>query len=313
VVNAPRLARNARLVALGLLLDRAMGEPPARAHPIAGFGTVMNEVERVVYRDDRAAGVAYTAIGVGVGAVSGAIARSPLIVVATVAAGNELRRAAARVRDQLQADDLAEARSLLPALVGRDPSALDASGIAAAVIESLAENSVDAVVAPAFWGVLGGAPGAAAYRAVNTMDAMVGHTSPHYRRFGWSAARLDDVANYVPARITALLVALVRPRRTQQVAHAVITQAGAHPSPNAGVAEAAFAGALGIELGGTVRYGERVEDRPRLGSGPRPTVADIDRAIALASHVELALVAGLGLKSAVLSLLAARKVKGADA
>lgn len=288
------LARRARLVALGLLLDRALGEPPDHVHPVAAFGSLMQRVERAVYADDRGAGCAYTATGVAVGAAAGLLARTPTIAVATTSAGRELRLAAARVRDELRAGDVPRARALLPALVGRDPAALDTSGVAAAVVESLAENSVDAVVAPAFWGVACGAPGTGAYRAVNTMDAMVGHRSPRYTRFGWSAARLDDLANFVPARLTALLVAVVRPRRARHVARAVLTQAGAHPSPNAGVAEAAFAGALGVELGGTLRYGERVEDRPRLGAGPRPQAADIDRAIALTSHVELALVALLG-------------------
>ena len=290
------LARRARLVALGLILDRALGEPPDHLHPVAAFGSLMQRVERALYADDRGAGCAYTATGVAVGAAAGLLARTPTIAVATTSAGRELRRAATRVRDELRAGDLPRARALLPALVGRDPAALDTSGVAAAVVESLAENSVDAVVAPAFWGVAGGAPGTGAYRAVNTMDAMVGHRSPRYTRFGWSAARLDDFANFVPARVTALLVALVRPGRACQVARAVLTQAGAHPSPNAGVAEAAFAGALGVELGGTVRYGERVEDRPRLGAGPRPEAGDIDRAIALTSHVELALVALLGVE-----------------
>ncbi len=287
-------ARRARLVALGLLLDRVLGEPPDHVHPVAAFGSLMERVERALYADDRSSGCAYTATGVAVGAGAGLLARTPAIAVATTSAGRELRMAAARVRDELRAGDLPRARALLPALVGRDPATLDTSGIAAAVVESLAENSVDAVVAPAFWGVAGGAPGTGAYRAVNTMDAMVGHRSPRYTRFGWSAARLDDLANFVPARLTALLVALVRPRRARHVARAVLTQAGAHPSPNAGVAEAAFAGALGVELGGTLRYGERLEDRPRLGAGPRPEARDIDRAIALTSHVDLALVALLG-------------------
>jgi adenosylcobinamide-phosphate synthase len=194
----------------------------------------------------------------------------------------------------LLADNLPGAREHVSALVGRDPSELDHSGVSAAVIESLGENTVDAVVAPALWAVVGGAAGAATYRALNTMDAMVGHRSVRYERYGWAAARLDDVANFVPARITAALVALVRPRRTALIVRAVREQAPAHPSPNAGVAEAAFAAALSVELGGTLRYGDRVEHRPRLGVGPRPCVRDIDRAIALASHVELALAAILG-------------------
>ena len=205
-----------------------------------------------------------------------------------------MRRAAADVHAALVARDLERARALLPALVGRDPSTLDASGVAAAVVESLAENSVDAVVAPALWGFAAGAPGALAYRAVNTMDAMVGHRSARYARFGSGSARLDDVANYVPARVTALLVALARPRHAARVARAVRADAPAHPSPNAGVAEAAFAGALGVELGGPLRYGERVEDRPRLGAGPRPQPADIPRALRLADDVELLLVGAAG-------------------
>ncbi|HEX4866827.1 MAG TPA: cobalamin biosynthesis protein [Acidimicrobiales bacterium] len=117
--------------------------------------------------------------------------------------------------------------------------------------ESVAENTVDAVVAPALWAGLGGAAGALGYRAVNTMDAMVGHRSERYRRFGTPAARLDDAANWLPARVTA----------------------PAHPSPNAGVAEAAFAAALGVRLGGRSQYEERIEDRPRLGRG-RPVRRD---------------------------------------
>jgi adenosylcobinamide-phosphate synthase len=171
---------------------------------------------------------------------------------------------------------------------------LDASGLAAAAIESLAENSVDAVVAPALWAVAGGAPGALVHRAVNTMDAMVGYRSTRYARFGWAAARLDDAANYVPARVTAALVVVVRPAAARAVVDAVRTQARAHPSPNAGVAECAFAAALGLELGGPACYGGRREVRPRLGRGRRPETSDVLRAIRLASHVELALVALLG-------------------
>ncbi len=163
--------------------------------------------------------------------------------------------------------------------------------MAAAVIESLAENSVDAVIAPAFWAVVAGAPGAAAYRAVNTMDAMVGHRNDRYRKFGWAAARLDDIANDLPARIFATLVAAVAPDRARAIRTAVRRDAAAHPSPNAGVAEAAVAGALGRELGGPLRYGATVENRPRLGTGPRPTPADIPHAIAIAAKVETIVVA----------------------
>ena len=152
--------------------------------------------------------------------------------------------------------------------MGRDPSLLDESGIAAAVIESVAEKSVDAVIAPAFWAAIAGAPGAAAYRAINTMDAMVGRRNERYERFGWAAARLDDVANYVPARIFAGLAVGLRPSQAKDIVTAVRRDAPAHPSPNAGVAEAAVAAALGRQLGGPLRYGTVREDRPPLRRRP---------------------------------------------
>ena len=289
--------KRALATGLGLVLDRALGEPPAAVHPVAAFGSVMQRVEQRLYRDDRVAGAAYAAVGVALGAAAGVVVRRPSTAVAIAAAGRALRGAAADVRDALEAGDVDRARTMIPRLVGRDPASLDASGLAAATIESLAENTVDAVVAPVLWAVIGGAPGVLAYRAVNTMDAMVGHRSERYERFGWASARLDDVANFVPARLTALLVAAVRPRYAGAVTHAVTTQARTHPSPNAGVAEAAFAAALGVELGGPLRYGNRDEMRPLLGAGPRPEVRHIDGAITLASHVELALAGALAVSS----------------
>jgi adenosylcobinamide-phosphate synthase len=177
--------------------------------------------------------------------------------------------------------------------VGRDPDGLDEAEITRAVVESVAENTVDAVVAPAFWAAVGGAPAALGYRAVNTLDSMVGHRSVRYRNYGWASARLDDLLGWVPARLTALLVVLVRPRAAAAVWTAVRTQAPEHPSPNAGVAEAAFAAALGVRLGGTNRYGDRIEGRGTLGTGTPPAVADISRAVRLSKHVSLALAAVL--------------------
>lgn len=284
-----RFAERTGAAAIGLVVDRLVGEPPDAIHPVAAFGRVMGWIERRLYRDSRGAGVVYAATGCTVGYLAGA-ALPAAVVVAGAAAGRELRQTALRIREALQANDLVRARALVPALVGRDPSTLDVSGLSAAVIESVAENTVDAVVAPVCWGAVGGAGSAAAYRALNTMDAMVGHHSPHYERFGWASARLDDAANFVPARVTALLVALLRPGAAATVRRAVLEHAPRHPSPNAGVAEAAFAAVLGRELGGPLRYGDRIEDRPRLGWGPRPMPADIDRAVALASQIELALV-----------------------
>jgi adenosylcobinamide-phosphate synthase len=221
------------------------------------------------------------------------VTRSAALAVGLCAAGRELRRAARLVETPLLHGDLAGARTGLPSLVGRDPSRLDTSSVAAAVVESLAENSVDAVIAPAVWGMLAGAPGAMAYRAINTMDAMVGHHSRRYENYGWAAARLDDGASWLPARLFALLVIAVVPGRARAVLTVVRRDARLHPSPNAGVAEAAVAAALEVELGGPLRYGDRHEDRPRLGDGPRPGAVDIATARALTSRVEWALIGAL--------------------
>lgn len=293
--------------ALGLLGDRCLGEPPAVVHPVAAFGRLMTRAEDVLYADDRAAGVIYAAFGVATGAVAGLAAGSTALAVAGSASGRMLRTTARDVATALTAGDLDRARATLPALVGRDPSVLDEAGIAAATVESLAENTVDAVVAPALFGAALGAPGVAAHRAVNTLDAMVGHRSARYHRFGWAAARLDDAAAFAPARVTAALVCLTRPARLGAVRDAIRRDAPAHPSPNAGVAEAAFAAALGVELGGPTRYPAHDEDRPRLGTGPRPGVADIERAARLADQVELTL--GVILLAVGLSPRARRRLR----
>lgn len=200
--------------AVGLVLDRVVGEPPAEAHPVAGFGRAMDHLEELLWADRRLNGAAYALSGVAIGAAAGVATGSTAVATWSVAAGRQLRRVARRVGELAGAGDLAAARAELPALVGRDPSELDRSGIAAAVIESVAENSVDAVIAPAFWAAVAGAPGAAAYRAINTMDAMVGRRNERYGNFGWAAARLDDMANYLPARIIAGLVAVLCPERS---------------------------------------------------------------------------------------------------
>jgi adenosylcobinamide-phosphate synthase len=271
--------------AAGMLADRLAGEPPAAVHPVVAFGRVMRAIERTMYRDSRVAGVAHAAAGAGLGVAAGGLVGSTALATWVAVAGRALGRAALGVGAALEAGDLDRARELLPALVGRDPAALDEKEIARAVIESVAENTVDAVVAPAFWAAVAGAPGALGYRAVNTLDAMVGHRSPRYENYGWASARLDDVAGWVPARVTAALVAGVRPSAARAVWSAVRTQAPAHPSPNAGVAEAAFAAALGLRLGGENRYGDRVELRPPLGTGRPAETADIPRAVTLSRDV----------------------------
>lgn len=290
-----RFGRRCVGVVLGLAADRLVGEPPTPVHPVAWFGTVMQRVESTIWADRRAPGVTYAVLGAGLGAGAGRVVRSTAVIVALASAGRELRAVATRVGNVTETGDIDAARAELPSLVGRDPSSLDASGISAAVIESVAENSVDAVVAPVFWAVVAGAPGAAAYRAVNTMDAMVGHRNDRYTNFGWAAARLDDVANYVPARLFALLVMAQSPSLAPGILAAIRRDAGDHPSPNAGVAETAVAAAVGRELGGPLRYGDEIENRPTLGTGPRPTPNDIPRAVAICNRAELHLgVAAVG-------------------
>lgn len=292
-------------LALGFAADRILGDP-SRFHPVAGFGNVAGGLEQRMYRDDRATGVAYTSILVGGTAAAGLVAerltaRRPIARMLLTAAstwavlgGRSLSREAERVHAWLDAENLPAAREQLTHLVGRDPSKLDAHEISRATVESVAENTSDAVVAPLLAGAVGGVSGLVAYRAANTLDAMVGHLSPRYRSFGWASARLDDVLNLVPARVAALLAALLAPivSGNPRLAFAAwANDASGHPSPNAGPVEAAFAGALGVQLGGTNTYGDRVEHRPTLGDGPGPSTVDIDRSVRLADAVGLAALA----------------------
>jgi len=281
-----------RAVAVGLVADRLLGEPPlGRNHPVALFGRTLRAVERRMWADDRGRGAVHAGVGIGVGVAAGRAVGSTALATYLAVAGRALGQAALAVGDALDAGDLDGARALLPALVGRDPADLDEKEVARAAVESVAENTVDAVVAPALWARAGGAPGALGYRAVNTLDAMVGHRSERYERYGWASARVDDAASWVPARATAALVAAARPHRAPAVWVAVRRDAPAHPSPNSGVAEAAFAAALGLRLGGENRYGDRVEVRPTLGHGRPPEPADIAAAVRLSSDVTWALAA----------------------
>ncbi|MFB7944793.1 cobalamin biosynthesis protein [Kitasatospora phosalacinea] len=297
--------------AAGYLADARFGDP-RRGHPVALFGTAAARLERRLWRDHRGAGALHTALAVG--AVAGAahlavraVRRSPVAAGAlaaaaafTVLGGTSLTREATAIGRSLADGDLAAARERLPHLCGRDPSGLDEQQVARAVVESVAENTADAVVNALVWGGVAGVPGLLAFRAANTLDAMVGHKSARYRRFGWAAARLDDVAGWPGARLTALLTVAASdaPARTWRVWR---RDGSAHPSPNAGQAEAAFAGALGVQLGGTLRYGERVEHRPVLGAGLPPVgAADIERACRLSRRVgALALATTLGVRAAL--------------
>ncbi|KOG17610.1 MULTISPECIES: cobalamin biosynthesis protein [Streptomyces] len=282
--------------ALGLAVDRLVGDP-RRGHPVAVFGRAAAGVERALWRDHRGWGALHTAVCAGGTVAAGAVAArtargnraaSVALTAAAVWAvvgGTTLGREARAIGGALAAGDLEVARERLPHLCGRDPHSLDGPAMARAVVESVAENTSDAVVGALFWGAVAGVPGLVGFRAVNTLDAMVGHKSPRHRRFGWASARLDDVAGWPGARLTAAL-ATVAGGDPRGAVRAWRADAAKHPSPNAGPVEASFAGALGVRLGGTLAYGGRVEHRPVLnGEGRAVEVADIERAVRLSRRV----------------------------
>jgi adenosylcobinamide-phosphate synthase len=297
-------------------LDALFGDP-RRGHPVAAFGRAATALESRDYADSRPRGAWHAAACVLAVAAPAALlhrrarGRPPLEAAAVATAvwavtgARSLHHLAERAVVALDSNDLRSAREVLPGLCGRDPAGLNATEITRAVIESVAENTSDAVVAPLLWGAVAGIPGLAAYRATNTLDAMVGHRSPRYLRFGWASARLDDVANWIPARVTAgltiacapLVARVPRVPPTPQIPEAsaptpassalrvVLRDGGRHPSPNAGRCEAAFAGALGVRLGGTNVYDGVTETRPELGQGNAPEPGDIRRAILLSRAV----------------------------
>jgi adenosylcobinamide-phosphate synthase len=288
--------------ALGLLLgfaaDRFFGDP-RRFHPVAGFGQAAAKLETRLYDDTRAAGTAYAVVLVGSATAASLVAErfvrdrplaKTLLTAATtwaVLGGRSLEREAEVMAGLLEAKDLPAARERLGHLCSRDATDLDADELARATVESVAENTSDACVAPLLWGGAFGIPGLIGYRAANTLDAMVGYRSARYRNFGWASARLDDLVNLLPARVCAALTGALsgHPGEAWRIWQ---RDAPAHPSPNAGPVEASFAGALGVRLGGTNSYGDEMEDRGTYGDGPRPQVSDIRRTADLARRVALA-------------------------
>jgi adenosylcobinamide-phosphate synthase len=316
VFGTTRHTRIAGVLA-GHLLDLVLADPRT-GHPVAGFGCAAAAIERVSYRDTRSAGAAHVGVLVGGVGVLGAVLdwrarRCGLLwsITATALAtwialgGTSLARTGLAMGELLSRDDVEGARRLLPSLCGRDAARLDAAGMTRAAVESVAENTSDAHVAPLLWATVGGVPLVLGYRAVNTLDSMIGHRSPRYARFGWAAARLDDAANYVAARLTAALVVVCAPivgGSPSGALRAWRRDADRHPSPNAGVVEAAFAGALDVRLGGPTAYHYGLQIRPTLGRGAPPSVADLRRAVQLSRVVQAAATAlCLGISVAVRS------------
>lgn len=313
-----RVGPRAGGLVLGYAADALLGDP-RRAHPVAAFGGVASRLELLTYRRSRAAGAGHVALLVGAVAGAGAVlerrvrdrplARVTATAVATwvVLGGASLAREGAAMARLLEADDLPAARDRLSHLCSRDPDGLAADELARAATESLAENTSDAVVAPLLWGGLLGVPGLLGYRAVNTLDAMIGYRNPRYREFGWAAARLDDLVNLVPARACAALTLGLAPLHGGDRAESLRAwreDAPHHPSPNAGPVEATAAGALGVRLGGTNRYDDEVEDRGTLGRGRPVVVADLARAVRLSRTIGAA-----GLALAVVLVAAADGIR----
>jgi adenosylcobinamide-phosphate synthase len=282
-------------VAAALLLDALLGEPPEAMHPTVWMGRVISGFERAALgsKNPCARYVGGVVLAISIPALVFILVRRLLdcaprqirwfleaCLISTAISMRGLGEAAAAVERELRENDLDMARASVSEMVGRDTEYLPAPEVARAAVESVAENTSDGVVAPMLYGLFLGAPGALAYKAVNTLDSMVGYRRPPYVELGWASARLDDLANLVPARLTAMMVAAVsgRPLSTLGTArrYGPLTA-----SPNAGWTEAAFAGALGSRLGGPNTYGGVVRTGPALGEGRPPGPVEIQGSVRL--------------------------------
>ena len=281
------------ILAVALVTDRLLGDPPGLwrrlPHPVVLVGRAVEALDRRLNDDDapyarrRRNGVFALLLLVAGAAIIGWLAgrllhAMPLqlvieaVVVAVLLAHESLVDHVAAVERALAKDGLESGRRAVAEIVGRDVSVLDEAGVARAAIESAAENFSDGVIAPAFWFMLLGLPGLFVFKLVNTADSMIGHRTPRHEAFGWAAARLDDVLSFVPARISALLIAVAAfPSRSavRNAVSAALADAPKHKSPNAGWPEAALAGALGLALGGPRRYGEIAVEGAWLNPGGR--------------------------------------------
>lgn len=271
-------------IAIAFLLDLLLGDPRWLPHPVRLIARLARGLERVLHRErfnPRLAGALTTMLVVAItGGITWGIIEtarlvhpvvadlSAILVLYTTFAARDLAHHADRVYAALAAGDLDQARKQVALLVGRDTTDLDESDISRATVESVAENTSDGVVAPLLFAVVAGPVGAVTYKAINTLDSLFGYRNPRYHNFGWAAARLDDLVNLVPARLSGLLIAGcagflgLAPRRAWTV---LLRDRRAHPSPNGGHPEAAVAGALQVQLGGTNRYAGQQERRPPIG------------------------------------------------
>lgn len=311
------------IVVVALVLDALIGDPDwlwkRLAHPVVLIGTMIGWLDRTLNRDDwserikKIAGIVAALFLIAVAGLVGLLLEAPLrqlpggwiiaaVLAATLIAQRSLYDHVAQVRDAFATGGLTEAREKVSLIVGRDPQTLDEAGVCRAAIESSAENFSDGVVAPVFWLALLGLPGLLIYKTINTADSMIGHLTPLHRSFGWAAARLDDVLNLVPARLSGLLIALAAPIVRGSVKHAVTVMrrdAGRHRSPNAGWPESAMAAAIGVALAGPRSYSGKITDDPYLNAEARSeaTPGDIGRALRV-------MIAACALQAAIYAALA---------
>jgi adenosylcobinamide-phosphate synthase len=282
-------------VAAALILDAVLGEPPEAVHPTVLMGLVISAFEKRVLRiksprSRRLAGIVLAVLAPSLVFVStrkilSLVPRKPgwmigTVLLSTTLSMRGLGEAAGDVEHELREGRLEMARTRLGHFVGRDTDDLSESEVCRAAVESVAENTSDGVVAPMFYGAFFGAPGALAYKAVNTLDSMVGYRQPPYEDLGWASARLDDLANLAPSRLTMLSTAAISGRPLSTLLTA-LRYGPLTTSPNAGMDEAAFAGALGVRLGGANTYGGVLREGPILGDGRLPVPEDIRSAVGL--------------------------------
>lgn len=276
------------LGALITLLERRLNDParPARTRRLAGVLTALTTIAAAALPAVLVQALLPDGI---IGVILAGFLAWPLLAVRSM---HDHVQAVAR---PLLAGDLPAARGAVAMIVGRDPRQLDEAAVGRAALESLAENTSDGIVAPVFWGVLFGLPGIAAYKAINTLDSMIGHRNTRYQAFGWASARIDDVANLIPARLTGLLFAMVSGRPVAGL-KGMARDAGKHRSPNAGWPESAMACALNVRLSGPRRYGTHVADEPWLnGTAPDPTPECLAGGLALYRRAMIALAGALAL------------------
>lgn len=292
-----------------VLLDRVAGEPPARWHPLVGFGALASAFERALRRRAPAGAglrmpgmIGVMALIVPASLVAYALSSIPVagpafdvVVVYLAIAPRSLEEHALAVAHALRQGDLGKAREAVGRIVSRDAAAMSTDDIARASVESVLENGNDAVFGALFWFAVLGAPGAVMYRLANTLDAMWGYRNEAYLHFGWAAARLDDALNLVPARLTALTYSLLG--NTATGLRCWRSQGPTWYSPNAGPVMAAGAGALEVRLGGPASYGGTIKERPILGCGTTPGARDIERALSLVRRGLAAWIAVLGVVS----------------